>query len=461
MAKFYYLDCQSPDVRTLRWDKLIAEMTGRLHSSGSTDGSPAQITKQFNDSVKGATESERVVFVFDEIEYISPLAKQDPHWRHDFASFWQTIRACQTRYRGLSFILAGVNPSVTEVSQYEGVPNPLFGIVSPQYLRGLPLEDLKRMVKTLGKRMGLSFEPDAIEYLHARYGGHPLLTRIACSLIHSAEVRARTQRPVVLDRARLLASQTGRDAELSFYCEHVVSELRQFYEDEYAMLELLARKQIGDFAELARDGMIISHLREYGLLVEEHGVPRVAIPVVEAHVAEQGGGTYRVPLQDRTGWVTQRTSNLIHDLRALEQRIRSNNRPPLFGPTSFPEADRMAGIAIVASHDTFDSFINVMNRCLVESIEKYGELIDQKNYFWELRPEYPALHAALERIKVYRHNSMHILLNPKVEKKLGEYLRDDLDGRRPGDVPDLWFSIQQRVLDKLFLAIQVETAKLS
>jgi hypothetical protein len=461
VARFLYRDCQSPDVRTLRWFELVADLADHLGRPGPKGETPAQVTRRFNDVVKAATAAERVVLVFDEIEYISPLAKQDTHWHQDFLSFWQTIRACQTRHRQLCFILAGVNPSVTEVSEYDRIPNPLFGIVSPQYLRGLPFEVLKRMVKTLGKLMGLSFEPDAIKYLHARYGGHPLLTRIACSLIHTAEVRAGTQRPVVLDRARLVARQAGRDAELSFYCEHVVSELRRFYDDEYAMLELLSRKLVADFTQLEREGMMVNHLREYGLLTEEHGVPRVAIPVVEAHVAEKGGGTYRVPAQDRAGWISQRATHLIQDMRTLEQRIRSINRPQLFGPTSFPEADRLAKIGVVASLDGFDAFINVMNRCFVEPIEKYGGLINRDNYFWDLRQEYPALHAALERVKVYRHNSVHILLNPEVETKLSEFLRDDLEGRRPGEVPDLWFALQQRVLDKLFMGIQVETAKLS
>ena len=121
----------------------------------------------------------------------------------------------------------------------------------------------------------------------------------------------------------------------------------------------------------------------------------------------------------------------------------------------------MAKISVVASHDDFDAFINVMNRCFVEPIEKYGELINRKDYFWELRVEYPALHAGLERVKVYRNNSMHILLNPGVQTKLSEFLRDDLDGRHPGDLPDSWFALQQRVLDKLFTGIQIETAKLS
>jgi len=461
VAKFFYIDCQSPAIRTLRWFELVSELAKRLGATIPKSVSPAQITTLFNEAVEKATKVERVVLVFDEIEYISPLAKQDVHWREDFLSFWQTIRACQSRHRQLSFILAGVNPSVTEVSQYEGVQNPLFGIVSPQYLRGLPFEDLKRMVRTLGKRMGLSFETEAIQYLHARYGGHPLLTRIACSLIHTNETQAGTQRPVPLKQARLVAGQLARDTEISFYCEHVVSELRQFYADEYAMLELLSRKQIVDFAQLERDGMIVNHLRNYGLVGEEHGAPRVAIPVIETHVAKSGGGSYRVPVRDRNVWVIQRAFNLIQDMRTLEQRIRANNRRVLFGPNSFPEADRLAKIEVVASETDFDTFINIMNRCFVEPIDKFGSSTNQKNYFWELKEEYPALHVALERVKTYRHRSMHTQLQPEVEAKLSGFLRDDLEGQRLGDSPDSWFVLQQQVLDKLFLGIQVETAKLS
>ena len=66
----------------------------------------------------------------------------------------------------------------------DGIQNPLFGIVPYHYLRGLDIDDLRRLVTVLGRRMGMKFENDAIEYLGDRYGGHPLLTRIACSLTH-------------------------------------------------------------------------------------------------------------------------------------------------------------------------------------------------------------------------------------------------------------------------------------
>jgi len=252
-----------------------------------------------------------------------------------------------------------------------------------------------------------------------------------------------------------------RDSDLCFYCEHVVSELRQFYPDEYAMLEILARRQVSDFVELAREGNWVRHLKEYGLLDERSGIPYITIPVIERYVAERAGGIYSVPPSSRKQWASRRVPNIVHDLRALERRIDLKKQPPLFGPNSFPEADKLAAIKAVNSEQEFNNFINVLNRCLVESIDRFGQHQGQPNYFWDLKKNYPALFAALERIRVYRHNAMHSFLLPQVKEKLAAYLNIDLGKQKPSDVPDLWFVLQQRVLDELFAAIQIETARLN
>jgi len=51
-------------------------------------------------------------------------------------------------------MIAGVNPSVVEIDSVGGVQNPLFGIVSYQFLTGLNPEETRNMIRTLGKRMG-------------------------------------------------------------------------------------------------------------------------------------------------------------------------------------------------------------------------------------------------------------------------------------------------------------------
>ncbi len=465
LADVIYVDCKSPSIRTLRWYELIdylsSKMPGTRKQEANLKGaSPATISDHFNHCVHKSTSNKRLVLIFDEIEYISPLAVLDLHWRQDFVAFWQTIWSCQSRHRGMTAILAGVNPTVTEESVYEGVQNPLFGIVSSQYLKGLNLADTRRMLRTLGKRMGLNFAADAVDYLQHRYGGHPYLTRIACSFINTSLVKEKANRPVDVTHTMLVGDELVRDSDLSFYCEHVVSELRQFYEHEYQMLELLAGRHIADFVELARDGSEVKHLRDYGLLGEKMGLPAIIVPVIERYVAGRARGSSTVPTQYRNKWASDRITHIIDDLRALERRIEVKQQQQLFGPNSFSEADKLAALKAVNDNQGFEHFINVMNRCLVESIERFGQHDGKQNYFWELKDSYPALHLALERIKVYRHNSMHLYLKPQFEEKLASFLKHDLQDKRPNEVADFWFVLQQRVLDNLFAAIQIESSRL-
>ena len=47
-------------------------------------------------------------------------------------------------------------------------------------------------------------------------------------------------------------------------------------------------------------------------------------------------------------------------------------------------------------------------------------------------------------------------VNSQVDSQLEEYLKVDLEGRSPAQVQELWFVLQQCVLDGLFAGIQVE-----
>jgi hypothetical protein len=260
----------------------------------------------------------------------------------------------------------------------------------------------------------------------------------------------------------LLNDEAGRDADLCFYCEHVVSELRQFYPDEYAMLELLACKHAGDFVELAHDRGLVKHLKDYGLVRDGGGRPHVAIPVVERYVAGRaGGGSPAVPDPARPDWVKGRVRRIMSDMRSLERQVERKSLPSLFGPNSFPEADKLLGVTPARTEKDFEAFVNVMNRCFVESVERFGQSTGQPNYFWDLKATYPTLHEALDRIKTYRHNAAHLALRPHVEEKLARFLNEDLGGQKPSAVGDLYFVLQHRTLDGLFAAIQIEAARLN
>lgn len=465
---FFYYDCKSPSIRKLRWFELLQRICKDIseRSNISVNGKFDEVNAA--DTFANLVSKARtpIVVVFDEVEYISPIAQNDRHWHSDFVDFWQTFWACQSRYRMLSAIVAGVNPSVVEMDTINGIQNPLFGIVPYQYLTGLSLDDTGRMIRTLGRRMGLKFEQDAIQYLHERYGGHPLLTRIACSLINTDIRVAKVSRPVQITRESLLKDEDARDSDLAFYCRHVVSELRQFYPDEYSMLEMLASGQTSDFIEFARYPEYTKHLESYGLLTYDvHKLPRISIPVVGRYVGidlaqREGRRTiYRVVSSNlRASWLTKRVSSIMHDMRFLEKLIQNAKAAVLlFGVNSFPEAESFADIKVCESEADFDAFINACNRCFVESIENYGKSLLKSNYFWEdVKTTYPSLWYALQRIKTYRVNHMHLKLNLNANSNFLEYLKRDLENRIPSQVPDLFFVLQQCVLDGLLTGIQIE-----
>ena len=423
-ALFLYYDCKSPSIRKLRWHQLLRriceEIAHRSRQTLNNEDTEITIADTFTQVVKRATKKwKRIILAFDEIEFISPVALEDRHWHQDFVPFWQAFWACQSRCRQLSTIIAGVNPKVVELDVINGIQNPLFGIVSYQYLKGFTLQELQLMLDTLGSRMGLNFDRDALAYLHKRYGGHPLLTRLACSLVNSAFRAEGIRPPIKIEAKLLLGMESECDMDLIFYCRHVVSELEQFYPDEYHLLECLASGQLQEFMEYTVFPEFTKHLKEYGLLgYDNNGLPYIAIPVVARYVGlelarrERRKTIYKiVSVPERGAWLRRRVETIIRDLRLLERQIRSVQGVELYGINSFPEGERFFGTKPCQGEEDFVSFINTCNRCFVEAIDAYGNAQGNKNFYWsEVKSGYPGLWHALQRTRLYRHYQMHLLI---------------------------------------------------
>ncbi len=469
---FVYLDCKYPPIRSLRWDQLLVRLandltakTGRSEPSSSMHPSDA-----FLSTIEDISAQKQIALVFDEIEYIGPYSPIDEHWRQDFIPFWQTIWAAQSRFGNLAVFIGGVNPGIVEQDLVEGSQNPLFGIVPHKYLGGLRIEEMRRMLRTLGRPMGLRFSPNAADYIFNRYGGHPLLTRIACSIVHRIVRESGKRLPATITPSWLRETEAEREAELSFYCGHIVSELRLFYPDEHALLKELATGGLADVFELTSDPTFTAHLNNYGLLQRDRtGRPSISIPVLERYVGLQaardnGRQTILevVPRHDRNRWLKNRKQTINENLEELQRVISDLTRPLLFGAHSYPESHRFFRLAVVRDETDFASFINVCNRCFVEPMESYGSSIGKQDYFWrDIKDKYPALSEALRRIKVYRHNRVHIRLQGAAIEELQFFLERDLGGRQPANVQDLWFQLQQCVLDDFLIGILVEIDRLT
>ncbi len=468
-----YLDCKSPSVRQLSWSDLLTDICKnislRLNLRFVRPSNEKLLASRFTELLASVPQGKRVALIFDEIEYVSPYSQDDEHWHHDYIPFWQTIWAAQSVHRNLFVVLAGVNPNIVEIDRINRTQNPLFGIVSYKYLTGLGEDEIRRMLRVLGRRMGIRFSESAIKYVHIRYGGHPLLTRLACSYIHQSYYHSGTPRPIDVAGDELRDGEIPRDAELTFYCRHVVSELQDFYPDEYDMLEYLASGKTQDFLELSVYPEYIRHLRAYGLIDERERSPKIAIPVVGRYVAledarRNGRRTILdvVPFDERPRWLKHRTKRLLTDIQELEKLIDRASLPLIYGPNSIPHSHKLVVLTTVENEGEFENFINVCNQCLVEGIETYGAYQHQPKYFWTtIRSTYPGLFPALHRIKVYRHKQFHMGLSSSVDKDLNTFLHQDLEGRRPDEVADLWFVLQQCVLDSLLSGLQIEIGNLS
>ena len=181
------LNAELASVRKRRWHELLHYIATNIASQVSCPAPMAfteiDAAEQFTQLLKAALtdRKKRLLLIVDEIDWIVPELTSDSHWTEDFLTFWQTIRGVQSEYRKLAIVVAGVSPYAVERDLLSDKPNPLFGIVTPVFLRGFSKPETWEMINKIGKLVGLRPANDALEYLYIQYGGHPLLTRLACS----------------------------------------------------------------------------------------------------------------------------------------------------------------------------------------------------------------------------------------------------------------------------------------
>lgn len=462
-----YLDCKIKTIRSLSCDGLLNYICDAL--SKEAKRRPARSDEDAVERLKKTISSlggKNICIIFDEIEFISPIAIQNPHWKNDFIDFWQVMWSIQSEIRRISFIVAGVNPYVTEVDLIGGVQNPMFGIVRAHMLTGLDRSETKAMVDRIGKQMGMFFDDGATDYLFHRYGGHPLLTRMACSFTNQGLISREQKRPVQITEKLLKSEEAKRDGELQFYCRHIVSELNEFYPEEYEILKMLAIGQIADFYEFAAQPEWITHVSGYGVLQNVvGGRPTFKIPVLQRYIANEyarQNGTPEpraiIPVGERGAWLLRRKNSIIGELRTFLRQVVEKGLDSPFGNHLLPESHRISELKVVIDWLSFGEFITNLNICLNETIDD----IKGKGYFFgDLKTKYMTLFNSLNRIRVYRNNENHLRLNNKIDRVLQQYLDIDLMGSPISSYSEPWFLMQQVCLDELFVAIQVEINKLS
>lgn len=474
-----FIDCKVRQIRNLSCDglskKIVALIEEKFHSkSRKSIDSFDDIFECLEDRIRSIPSKKKLCILFDEIEYISPISPTNEHWSKDFIDLWQCLWTIQSRCEKISFIVCGVNPTVCDVDRFpspsipgRNIQNPMFSIFNPHYLTGLDYTNLKNMIQFFGSRMGMFFAEPAIKYLFEEYGGHPLLTRLACSFHNDYLVARNDDRPVTIGTETLISLQAERDAELVSYCGHVVSEISELYPAEFEMLCLLAAGQISEFYEKAKNHQAVKHIKDYGLVdFSDNSMPKFKIPVIKRYLEHRTDiGKYLSSLEVFSGkdvkesWLKRRLLSISDDIILLNTELKEKNNFQFYKNESAFQSHHFSAITVVSSQESALSFLVTCHKYLVEPIDKFlkpGGVAKNSDILSNI----PNLQDSMMRLKNYRNMFCHVDITEETKRGYKRFLNKDFSGIEPDKIDDGWFKMQKIILDNIHVAIQVEIARL-
>jgi hypothetical protein len=278
-----YIDCHNPGIHAARWwqvlenivDKFAAtlERTKRRKARVRLEYTEANAGLRFSSDIQTLIddgELERVLVMLDEIEFITPHISGElgRHWDHDFVPFFQTIRATHQETKGsLIFIVAGVNAKCVQEPRFADTPNPIFQLAPPYFLQPFSRDDVRAMVRTIGRYSGLQFDEDVYPYLQQRYGGHPFLIRIACSEVWRSVPVVDPHRRVEVGLRNFEEQSSDIRTRLTQPIKDILLSLVWWYPEEYELLQILAsgdKKFVEDY--VADHPQSLVQFAQYGIL---------------------------------------------------------------------------------------------------------------------------------------------------------------------------------------------------
>jgi hypothetical protein len=327
-SNYVSVDCESPSIHKLRWNELLEKIVllyhGSIHSKVkiNTEGRYEEkyAADSFQEDVLKIYQSKKrqnTLFLFDEVERITPSTASSLHWRdgEDFIWFWQTLRGFfQRNPEVFTYMLVGTNPSCVENAVLVGHENPIFASIPCQYVPNFTVDQVRQMVRKLGRFIGLQFEEIIYSKLADDFGGHPFLIRQACSVINR---ECKGDRPAKVDKALYEKVKKSFTDNSSHYLNMVVQVLKDWYPDEYEMLKYLAQGDIDAFNEFATDNSnFTKHLIGYGLVQQSKNGYAFNIEVVKEYLGNQHKYE-RINMSD-----LEKLDEISHRRNALEKSLR-------------------------------------------------------------------------------------------------------------------------------------------
>lgn len=332
------LDCESPAVHKLRWNELLEYLVEQYHAQklsktkiiyserylekNAARSFEEDILKIYNSKQKAPT-----LFIFDEIERITPETASSEHWNHDrdFIYFWQTLRAFfQKNQHVFTYMLVGTNPSSVESAFLLECENPIFSSIPSSYVPSFNLEQVSEMVTKLGAYMGLKFDPSICVKLFEELGGHPFLIRQMCSLLHTS---IKGERPLTVDKATYNKTLIEFNAQSDEFLNMMLTVLQEWYPDEYEMLTYLANGEYESFEELALNhSQYTKHLIGYGLIQQGTGGYAFNLDILSNHLSNKHKHQkINLSNEEKLSEISSRRNNLEKNLRFIIRTVLKAN----------------------------------------------------------------------------------------------------------------------------------------
>lgn len=340
------IDCQSPSIHQLRWNELLRYIAGELKSAlsgrykiGNLESySEKEAAATFLEDIRVLAKQSRkeiVAILFDEIERVAPGTASSEHWNkdRDFLLFWQSMRAAfQSASSPLVYLIVGTNPHCIETIKLFESDNPLYGNVEKRFIPMFTPDQVSEMVIDLGGIMGVEFDAESRIKLFQDFGGHPFLTRYACSFV----AKSTGVRPVSVDRTLYAKGINEYTTESDSYVASVVGLLKEQYPDEHLMLEYIGQGDMKSFSALSQhDPSLLEHLYGYGVLKRGLEGSYFNIGVVERYFAKKDRPVRLLGAEDRLAEISKRRN-------ALERRVRAHVKTVF--SIQFTKAKRREGL---------------------------------------------------------------------------------------------------------------------
>lgn len=211
-----------------------------------------------------------LILLIDEVENLFP---------HDFRSrtpgkaeasivnFFSRFRSLHQQNDRFNFLVAGITATILEVAEIYGSSNPLFQLATPHWLPPLSSEESKDLLKTTGKRQGMTWTDDACDVAYQESGGHAVLLRkVASAIFNSQDNRILAQAPVSAEDVMDAKPQYAHS--ISSLASEIIEFNQKFYPDDFGVLELI-NSGTAYLEAKAEWPESIQRLNALGLIVEE------------------------------------------------------------------------------------------------------------------------------------------------------------------------------------------------